>query len=86
MTDNNTVAPGGGVESEDKGQQLPEFIGTAWIEADGTIKMRLHSTDRHLRGGTTLIYPVDHKDYGNILAHIGPIRLGDKVSVRPWVD
>jgi hypothetical protein len=59
----------------------PEYIGLAWIGEDEAIRMRLHTaspaSDRGLK-----VYAVDDPHYHEILAHLGPMRPGELVSVR----
>jgi len=61
------------------------FIGVAWIENDGTIKMRLYSPDRNSHAGMSLVYPVSHRYYQAVFDHLGPMRPGENVPVRPLV-
>jgi hypothetical protein len=68
----------------------PDYIGDCWMEADGTIRMLLRVAmkygDRSIVGHTYLAYPPDDKDYSKILAHVGPMRPGDRWPVPPWPD
>lgn len=62
-------------------------IGVATMKDDGTIVLRLRAKSPH--GGVgegTLVYPPTHPDYQNILSHIGSIRKGQTVPVKPWPD
>ena len=68
-------------------EKQEQFIGVATMKDDGTIVLRLRAKSPH--GGIgegTLVYPPTHPDYQNILSHIGPIRKGQTVPVRPWPD
>lgn len=61
------------------------IIGNAEMRDDGTIILNLASQQNDVvRGATQLIYPPDHKDYKQVLRHIGNIKPGEKVGVRPW--
>jgi hypothetical protein len=62
-------------------------IGVATMEDDGTIVLRLRATTpQGSVGEASLVYPPSHPEYQKILAHIGPIRKGQTVPVRPWPD
>lgn len=68
-------------------ESLRELIGVATMNDDGTIVLRLKAKTPH--GGVgegTLVYPPTHPQYQNILSHIGPIRKGQTVPVKPWPD
>jgi hypothetical protein len=63
-----------------------DFVGTAKMEADGTIVLHLSSYDDRVGGRThgVLVYPKDHPQYAEILAHVGAIHPGEEKPVRPW--
>jgi hypothetical protein len=64
-----------------------QSIGVATMKDDGTIVLRLRAKPPHGGvGESTLVYPPTHSDYQNILSHIGPIRKGQTIPVRPWPD
>lgn len=63
-----------------------EYIGTARMDADGTISMKLRATGAGLVGFGTLSYPKNHPNYAEILQHLGPMKPGDEVDVRPWPE
>ena len=64
-----------------------ESIGVATMKDDGTIVLRLKAKTPHgMVGEGTLVYPPTHPQYQNILSHIGPIRKGQTVPVKPWPD
>lgn len=68
-------------------RDAPEYIGVAWIESDGTIKLRLRAEDpRGLVGDALLAYPLNHPQYQSILSHVGPLKVGEHKLVRPWPD
>jgi hypothetical protein len=71
-------------EGNSQPEQRQEYIGTAWITEDGTIRMRLRMSMPGAVGQTSLTYAVDDPRYNEILAHVGPIRPGEVVSVRPF--
>jgi hypothetical protein len=76
------------VDAQAVEEQTPkESIGVATMKDDGTIVLRLRAkTPRGGVGEGTLVYPPTHPQYQNILSHIGPIRKGQTVPVRPWPD
>lgn len=61
-----------------------EYIGTAWMEPDGTITMQLRAEGPGVVGMGTLTYPTSHPNYAEVLAHLGPMKPGDEVAVRPF--
>lgn len=68
-------------------ESLSEPIGVATMNDDGTIVLRLRAKTPH--GGLgegILVYPPTHPEYQKILSHIGPIRKGQTVPVKPWPD
>ncbi len=67
-------------ESED------EFIGTARMEEDGTINMQLKAVGDGIVGFGKLTYAKDHPNYAEILEHLGPMKPGAEVLVRPFPD
>ena len=74
--------------AQDVEEEKPkDSIGVATMNDDGTIVLRLRTKSPH--GGVgegTLVYPPTHPQYQNILSHIGPIRKGQTVPVKPWPD
>ena len=68
-------------------EKLKDTIGIATMKDDGTIVLRLRAKSPHgTVGEGTLVYPPTHPQYQNILSHIGPIRRGQTVPVKPWPD
>ena len=62
-------------------------IGTATMEADGAIVLRLIAEGPGgLRGEGILRYPPSDPHYREILNHIGPLKPGETRSVSPWPD
>jgi hypothetical protein len=62
-----------------------DSIGVATMKDDGTIVLRLKAKSPHgAVGEGILIYPPTHPQYQDILSHIGPIRKGQTVPVKPW--
>jgi len=63
----------------------PASIGTARMEADGTIVLRLIARDPGGARGEALVrYPPSHPEYAAILRHVGPLRPGEERPVAPW--
>jgi hypothetical protein len=65
----------------------PAYIGICWMENDGTIVLWLRAeAPGGIVGHSLLRYPPDHPEYQGILDHVGPLKPGDTISVRPWPD
>lgn len=65
---------------------LPSSIGVCWMEDDGTIRMRLRAEGPGgLVGHAMMEYPPDHREYAEILEHVGPLKPGEHKSVPPWL-
>jgi hypothetical protein len=68
-------------------QETAASIGTASMDEDGTIVLRLVAREP---GGPighgVLRYPRTHPQYADILSHVGPLRPGETRPVRPWPD
>ena len=60
------------------------IIGVATMEADGTLVLRLRTAEGCFTGEASLTYPPDHPDHRAVLAHVGGVRPGQSVPVRPW--
>lgn len=63
-----------------------EFIGTARMLENGTISMKLRAVGEGVIGVGTLTYEREHPNYPEILQHLGPMKPGDEVMVRPFPD
>lgn len=65
----------------------PASIGAATMRPDGAIEMQLRAEGS---GGTIgdalFVYPPDHPQYGEIIAHLGGLRPGETKPVPPWPD
>lgn len=59
-------------------------IGTARMEADGTIVLDLVARDGATTGQGRLTYPRGHRDYDMILRHLGGLRPGETKAVMPF--
>jgi len=73
-------------ESAPAMEQTTETIGSAKMEADGTLVLQLmaRSDDGTIIGDGLLRYPPGHPDYDSILRHVGPLKPGEECLVRPW--
>ena len=72
---------------EDDGVLIDGYIGTATMEDDGTIVLRLRA--ELPSGGVgegVLEYPPDDPQYQEILDHIGDINPGETVDVLPFPE
>ncbi len=65
---------------------LPEYIGVATMKPDGTIVLRLRMQLPEGVGDGQQEYSTRHPQYTSILAHIGELKPGQTVSVRPWPE
>jgi len=63
-----------------------ESIGTASMELDGTIVLRLVARQRGMSGEGVLRYAPSDPHYPGILRHVGPIKPGETRPVAPWRD
>lgn len=63
-------------------------IGSATMEHDGTIVLRLRaaSDDGDTIGDGLLTYAPDHRDYKEVLRHLGGLEPGESKPVAPWPD
>lgn len=70
------------------GNTMPDqSIGTATMTSDGTIILDLRAT---AAGGTIgdarFVYPKNHKQYSEVLKHLGGLKPGESKPVPPWPD
>lgn len=65
-----------------------EAIGRATLGEDGTLTLHLCAEDGAGRfmGHGVLVYARSHPSYGDVLAHIGPIEVGEERLVLPWPE
>ncbi len=62
-------------------------IGSATMSADGTITLDLRAVGSGgLTGDARFVYPRGHKDYEEILRHLGGLRPGETKPVPPWPE
>ena len=72
----------------DEPKRTPQAsIGVARMLPDGTLVLDLRATDaegRGFRGDARFYYTKSHRDYAEILQHVGPIAPGETKPVPPW--
>ena len=62
-------------------------IGSATMQADGTIVMMLRAEGPGpMIGDAQFVYPPNHPEYGSILEHLGGLNPGETKPVPPWPD
>ena len=61
-------------------------IGTARMEADGTLVLLLRASTAGATGEGRFAYPPSHPQYRKILEHVGPIKPGEEKPVAPFPD
>lgn len=67
-------------------EALPASIGSATMEADGTIVLNLIATGGGITGHGVIEYHPDHPDYQMILDHLGGLKPGQTKPVPPFPD
>jgi|JI10StandDraft_1071094.scaffolds.fasta_scaffold35641_4 hypothetical protein len=64
-----------------------DSIGVATLNADGTLVLQLRAEGPGgLEGDALFEYRPTDRDYAEILAHVGPIAVGESRPVRPFPD
>jgi len=66
--------------------RVGESIGSATMEADGTIVLQLRAETGSAVGDALFRYPPSHEEYVRIRAHVGPIEPGQSRPVPPFPD
>ena len=62
-----------------------ESIGTASMEADGTVMLHLRAEGPGgVVGDALLRYAPSHKEYAALLSHLGGLQPGEVKPVPPW--
>lgn len=62
-------------------------IGSAYLEADGTLVLILRAEGPGgIRGDSLLRYPPAHARYQDVLRHLGGLNPGEQKPVPPWPD
>jgi len=64
-----------------------ESIGEATMESDGTIVLLLRAEGpAGERGDALLRYSPSHREYQDVLKHLGGLKPGEKKPVPPWPE
>ena len=62
-----------------------DSIGVATMDPDGTIVLQLRAEGPDgVLGDALLRYPPSHKDYKDVLTHLGGMKPGESKPVPPW--
>jgi len=61
-----------------------ESIGSATMQADGTIVLQLRAQTGPTVGDAQFLYPPSHPQYQQILDHVGGLKPGESKPVPPW--
>jgi len=70
--------------SEDNDSDIP--IGVAFMSEDGVVHLQLRAEGEGVLGDSYLSYAPDHKDYKEILEHLGGLSPGQYKPVPAWPD
>lgn len=66
-------------------KELPKYIGTAFLEEDGTLILSLRAEgDGGMVGHGQFTYKPEEAKYQEIIDHIGGITPGESKPVPPW--
>jgi hypothetical protein len=70
---------------------LPDSIGEARMQADGTLELMLRAEGPGgIVGDALFVYPPTHPQYAEVKKHLeavhGPLAPGAAVSVPPWPE
>jgi len=64
--------------------EMPSTIGSARMDAEGTIFLQLVAESPDLIGDALLIYKIDHPNYKAIIDHLPDLKPGKMVLVPPF--
>jgi hypothetical protein len=65
--------------------ELPESIGTATMDDEGTLYLFLRAEDPSGAVGDAMFeFPRDHEKYQKMIDHLGGIQPGEEKLVPPW--
>lgn len=56
------------------------------MKADGTIVLQLRAEAGDTQGDALFVYPPSHKQYKQILDHVGGLTPGQTKPVPPWPE
>jgi hypothetical protein len=73
------------LRSSDARPSMP-YAGTAVMQDDGTLTLRLRVTGDGKAVRDTIIYKVGDRAYDNVLRHLGGMSPGDTRQFAPWKD
>jgi hypothetical protein len=62
------------------------FTGTAQMQDDGSLSLRLRLTSDGKEIDDTILYKTTDRGYDSVLRHLGGMRPGDSKPFRPWKD
>jgi hypothetical protein len=80
-----STCPAGQIRSSDARPSMP-YAGTAVMQDDGTLTLRLRLTSDGQAVSDTIIYKVGDRAYDDVLRHLGGMSPGDTRQFRPWKD
>jgi len=72
------------VGHSEQDQIVPRSIGSATMNADRTIVLRLRAEKPGTVGDATIEYRPTDRDYDSVLKHIGGLQPGETKPVPPW--
>jgi hypothetical protein len=73
------------LKSSDARPSMP-YVGTAAMQDDGSIALRLRATSDGKPYDGTITYKVSDRAYDNVIRHLGGLRPGETREFRPWKD
>ena len=62
------------------------YAGTATMQDDGSISLRLHQGSDGKEVDDTLVYKTTDRGYDNVLRHLGGLNPGTPKPFAPWKD
>lgn len=69
----------------DTPEDTSPYVGTAYMQPNGTLELRLRAeTDDGLVGEAMVVYAPDDERYAGMLAHLGEIKPGQSVPIKPF--
>jgi hypothetical protein len=80
----DTVAPTPTSAQSGRMAGAGDSIGKATMDPDGTIVLQLRAESPGAVGDAQLRYPPSHKDYNDVLTHLGGLKPGESKPVPPW--
>ena len=74
------------VATPPKPQSTSKSIGSAAMDAKDTITLMLSVNEPGAIGDGMVVYKRSDPDYDYVLKHVGPLKPGHSVRVRPFLD